>query len=253
MSWADQVEAEEEEAAGRDASRAATSRAAASRARSRTNTTTSRREAALVQTCCGTNVRLRTSADRGRMCELAEALGGVDTRLTAGQLADLKAGLRREFGGEYGLTLDVLAAAKLAVCRWPRPSEMKALFDDPRILRRRIQLQGVEGDGDRDPRVSHLIGRGGTTLQDITRRSGCVYIWIKAYRGRPVALAYGTSHEALARAARLMAKAAATWRPRGDSEPDAPLQVRIVAKPGYTAAAIDLKKMYAEVLEDDDS
>jgi hypothetical protein len=203
-----------------------------------------------MQTCCGDVVNLATTADRRRMCEVHASMGpiGPSGRLTGEQVQKVKQGLIDEFGENFAMNTDVLSAAKLSVCRFLRPSEMKAVFGDAPILRRRIAVQGANGSGLGDPRVLHMIGRQGNTIQHLTRASGCFYMWIKPYRGQLALIAYAKDAGALAKAAKLTNEHAAKWRPRSAAEPMAPLTVRLINKPGFTPATIDIKKMYTEAV-----
>lgn len=151
---------------------------------------------------------------------------GNDNRLSSRQLSDLRSGLGR--GRTLKMDVDTLVACKIILGRWLRPSEMTALFGErTRIVMQRYSLTGASG-----PRISHVIGRAGETLNRITREAGCVYIW---FGKRAVVSVYGRTGAVLERARTLLNRHQAAFR----GSP------KMVVQPGTSSPrAVTLRSMY---------
>lgn len=138
-------------------------------------------------------------------------------------------GMQPTFSHQY------LRAAKVVIGRWLRPSEMKPIFGDLSIWRKRFYLTPL-GNSDpavfvgRDPesgrtnaRVSYVIGKAGARLNYVTRKSGVLYIWfgVNADDGRAIVSIYadaadrGTAAVKMGRAAKLLAEMSGAFDANG--------------------------------------
>jgi mRNA-degrading endonuclease HigB of HigAB toxin-antitoxin module len=169
-------------------------------------------------------------------------------RLTKAQVAGLREVMQKHFGSELELSLAALAAAKVAVGRWLRPSEVKGVFGaDTTVLRQKLV---VSTDGKMDPSdariIAYLSGKRGMAAQSLTRRSGCLYIWFTQGKSALVAEVFATERAHLNRARLMLAKMCEGFRVGDPEDPAHGVKLKILApnKKGYAVQTVELKKMY---------
>lgn len=95
-----------------------------------------------------------------------------------------------------------------------------------------------------DPRFSYVIGRGGTSLRAITRRSGCLHIWIQNHRVLDVFAAGNTREEAQQKVNKAVRDINAAWLRFAHSTRDRQPPLRAVAPPGSHIIQIPIKVLY---------
>jgi len=99
------------------------------------------------------------------------------------------------------ITIDKLLDCKIILGRFPSAKESKVIFPHAPIFGASVAVadQGAEGSVTRpnpgwasrtDDRVAALIGKRGQTLNGITRRSGCLYIWLDQTTNFPILQLY---------------------------------------------------------------
>lgn len=175
-------------------------------------------------------------AGRKRMPDYSGTTLGDDNRLSNRQIIILREGLVKLYSRHVTsfptLDIDTLVSCKIVVGRWLRPAEMKAVFGKHVALYfKRFVLMEHKSDprvdtGGDNARVGFAIGRNGSALNNITARSGCMYLWLKppsraGARATLIAYARGESlHKAtvsLEKAAMLLSKQQSYFRAPGNA------------------------------------
>ena len=131
--------------------------------------------------------------DLSVLCKIRERVMAVkmldrSDKMNGQQASILRDGLERDVGLPGTMDLKYLKCAKYVLGRWPRPSEMKVMFPNDKIWRQRFVLTALDPtdptpsmDGS-NTRISHAIGRAGSSLNRITQVSHVCYIWFGPYR-----------------------------------------------------------------------
>lgn len=150
---------------------------------------------------------------------------GNNNRLSPRQMKHLKEMLKVAYSSINAaliFNIDALVACKIVLGRWLRPSEMTGLFGKTAstLVMKRYNVTAEDSDtkvqmNGRDPRISFAIGKGGSTLNDVTSRSKSIYIWFGNIQKQVVALIYARKPQSLEQARTMINKQQSMFKGKG--------------------------------------